>query len=228
MSRLVVADHKMGDVYLVAMHEVASAASVLAAEAWVEGTAERLEELCAEGQDDPSQQMQSNALQADEILEYCCSGSAPEASSTSYLATQSSKAVSSTEAVQAGETAVWQDFTPLHSREKYEAAVCACQEALHSGESYELCLTTNQSRAAAGINPLALYHELRRRNPAAHAAWLSFGNGGPQVHSIPSMQTLMCEWQSMYAVRICICPDSPKTLAACLGGVENHILTVRL
>ena len=58
-------------------------------------------------------------------------------------------------------------------------ARCATQ-ALHDGESYEVCLTT-QLRRQGAPDPRALYHALRATNPAPYAAWLCFGAGDLQL-----------------------------------------------
>lgn len=73
---------------------------------------------------------------------------------------------------------------PFHlhrTREVYMADVQACKDALYAGESYELCLTTALSRRGAPLKALDLYKILRRVSPAPYAAFLSFGQDGPQV-----------------------------------------------
>ncbi len=57
----------------------------------------------------------------------------------------------------------------------------ACKDALYEGESYELCLTTALSRDGPVPDPLHLYYTLRQHSPAPYAAFLSFGESGPQV-----------------------------------------------
>ncbi len=70
----------------------------------------------------------------------------------------------------------------LHrTRETYMADVQACKDALYAGESYELCLTTALSRRGPPRKALDLYKILRRVSPAPYAAFLSFGEDGPQV-----------------------------------------------
>jgi para-aminobenzoate synthetase len=64
-----------------------------------------------------------------------------------------------------------------HSRDQYLANVAACQEALHQGESYELCLTT-ALRLTQPPEPWTYYQALRRVNPAPYGAWMQFGPGG--------------------------------------------------
>ena len=57
----------------------------------------------------------------------------------------------------------------------------ACKDALYEGNSYELCLTTALSRDGPLPDPLHLYYTLRQHSPAPYAAFLSFGESGPQV-----------------------------------------------
>jgi para-aminobenzoate synthetase len=66
------------------------------------------------------------------------------------------------------------DFTLARSRERYLRDIAVCRERLLDGETYEVCLT-NQMATAADPDPLALYRELRRVNPAPFAAFLRFG-----------------------------------------------------
>lgn len=61
----------------------------------------------------------------------------------------------------------------------------ACLEALRTGESYELCMTTQLQRACQ-IDARELYSKLRRSNPSAHAAWLSFKDASLTVSHIVS------------------------------------------
>lgn len=68
-------------------------------------------------------------------------------------------------------------FRLEHSRSAYINNIAACHTALHAGESYELCLTTALTRAAAP-DPAVLYSTLRRMNPAPYAAWLQCGAAG--------------------------------------------------
>lgn len=65
-------------------------------------------------------------------------------------------------------------FKLARSRQQYLKDVEACQQALHDGDSYEICLTTALVREHP-IDPLQLYRMLRSVNPAPYAAWLSFG-----------------------------------------------------
>jgi para-aminobenzoate synthetase len=67
-------------------------------------------------------------------------------------------------------------FTLARSRERYLADIAVCHERLLDGDTYEVCLT-NQISAAVdpAPDPLALYRELRRVNPAPFASYLRFG-----------------------------------------------------
>jgi para-aminobenzoate synthetase len=67
-------------------------------------------------------------------------------------------------------------FRLARSRNQYLADVDRCHSFIHEGESYELCLTNQiHVKLAAPVDPLALYLQLRRINPAPYAAFLSFG-----------------------------------------------------
>jgi para-aminobenzoate synthetase len=59
-------------------------------------------------------------------------------------------------------------------RERYLADILSSQAELAAGESYEVCLT-DQISTDASPDPLALYRQLRRANPAPFAAFLRFG-----------------------------------------------------
>ncbi|WP_336083423.1 aminodeoxychorismate synthase component I [Nocardia sp. SSK8] len=62
----------------------------------------------------------------------------------------------------------------IRGRDRYLADIAVCQERLHAGESYEICLTDTVAVAAAPADGLALYRRLRRCNPAPYAAYLRF------------------------------------------------------
>ncbi len=66
-------------------------------------------------------------------------------------------------------------FTPSRERERYLDDIATCQREIAAGESYEICLT-NELRSGTRVDPLPLYRELRRRNPAPCAAYLRFGD----------------------------------------------------
>ena len=61
------------------------------------------------------------------------------------------------------------------SHAQYLDDIAACKQHLREGESYEVCLT-NSIAAELGTDPLALYMELRRVNPAPFASYLRFGD----------------------------------------------------
>ncbi|MFF2087348.1 aminodeoxychorismate synthase component I [Nocardia sp. NPDC058176] len=62
----------------------------------------------------------------------------------------------------------------LRGRDRYLADIAVCQERLHAGESYEICLTDAAAVAAAPDDGLDFYRRLRRCNPAPYAAYLRF------------------------------------------------------
>jgi para-aminobenzoate synthetase len=61
------------------------------------------------------------------------------------------------------------------SHDEYLADIAACERHLREGDSYELCLT-NSIAAELDVDPLALYMDLRRVNPAPFASYLRFGD----------------------------------------------------
>ncbi|KAJ4903197.1 hypothetical protein Rs2_17148 [Raphanus sativus] len=68
-------------------------------------------------------------------------------------------------------------FVPDKSREQYINDVERCMGYVKDGESYELCLTTqNRWKIGNSTDPLGLYLHLRERNPAPYAAFLNFSN----------------------------------------------------
>ncbi|MFD8099445.1 aminodeoxychorismate synthase component I [Nocardia fluminea] len=62
----------------------------------------------------------------------------------------------------------------VRGRDRYLADIAVCQDRLHAGESYEICLTDAVAVAAAPADGFALYRRLRRCNPAPYAAYLRF------------------------------------------------------
>lgn len=68
-------------------------------------------------------------------------------------------------------------FMLRRSRHEYMADVESSLEAIRSGETYEVCLTTSLDREQGAVTPRALYGALRQCNPAPYAAWLRFGGG---------------------------------------------------
>ncbi|KZV24277.1 aminodeoxychorismate synthase-like [Dorcoceras hygrometricum] len=67
-----------------------------------------------------------------------------------------------------------ESFSAKKSRDEYMEDIEKCQNLIRNGESYELCLTTQMTRIVGEINSLGLYLNLREKNPAPYAAWLSF------------------------------------------------------
>ncbi len=76
----------------------------------------------------------------------------------------------------------WRDFADaadepdveqwlVRPRAQYLADIDTCQEMLHAGESYEICLTNTFELTFTG-DPLELYCRQRRANPAPYAAYL--------------------------------------------------------
>ncbi|GAX75688.1 hypothetical protein CEUSTIGMA_g3131.t1 [Chlamydomonas eustigma] len=65
-------------------------------------------------------------------------------------------------------------FHLRHSKEQYMANIEVYRQALHAGESYEVCATTALERPHAP-EPSLLYSTLRRLNPAPYSSWLSIG-----------------------------------------------------
>ncbi len=59
--------------------------------------------------------------------------------------------------------------------QRYLEDIAACKEHLLEGDSYEICLT-NSIEAELDVDPLALYMELRRVNPAPFASYLRCGD----------------------------------------------------
>ena len=66
-------------------------------------------------------------------------------------------------------------FRPARSHDHYLADIAASQAHLRAGESYEICLT-NSLGAEVDADPLGLYMELRRVNPAPFASYLRRGD----------------------------------------------------
>jgi para-aminobenzoate synthetase len=59
-------------------------------------------------------------------------------------------------------------------RAEYLAAIRRCQELLHDGETYEVCLTT-KILGSCELDAWTVYRRLRVENPAPYAAFLRFG-----------------------------------------------------
>jgi len=56
---------------------------------------------------------------------------------------------------------------------EYRAKIAECQTYLHSGDSYELCLTDASTISLPKSEPWSWYGDLRIRNPAPHGAYLN-------------------------------------------------------
>jgi para-aminobenzoate synthetase len=67
------------------------------------------------------------------------------------------------------------EFRLARSPDRYLADIAVCEEHLLDGDSYEICLT-NSVEAEVAFDPLELYLELRRVNPAPFASYLRFGD----------------------------------------------------
>jgi para-aminobenzoate synthetase len=60
------------------------------------------------------------------------------------------------------------------NRTTYYDRISQCLSKIGDGETYEVCLT-NRMRATVDLDPLTLYCDLRRINPAPYAAFLRYG-----------------------------------------------------
>jgi para-aminobenzoate synthetase len=74
-------------------------------------------------------------------------------------------------------------FRLSRSHEQYLEDIATCKRHLTEGDTYEVCLT-NRITAAVRPDPLPLYRQLRRINPAPFAAFLAFG-GSAVLSSSP-------------------------------------------
>ncbi|KAL1211199.1 Aminodeoxychorismate synthase [Cardamine amara subsp. amara] len=72
-------------------------------------------------------------------------------------------------------------FVPDKSREQYINDVESCMKYIKDGESYELCLTTQNRLRIGNTNPLGLYLHLREKNPAPYAAFLNFSHANLSI-----------------------------------------------
>lgn len=76
-----------------------------------------------------------------------------------------------------------------HSAPAYLAMIAACQDAIRSGDAYQLCLT-NTATAVTMTDPLAVHLRLRRDSPAHHAGFLRIA-GESLVSSSPEQFLLV-------------------------------------
>jgi aminodeoxychorismate synthase component I len=67
-------------------------------------------------------------------------------------------------------TAVWR-----HSADEYADLIRACQEAIHRGDAYQVCLT-NEVTVDVRPDPVDAYLALRAGSPTHHGGFLRFGN----------------------------------------------------
>ena len=146
-----------------ALHEADSQSGQAEAEAWVAATALRVQALAAAAAAAP------NGCGADIREPAEAVRGAPE----QLPCTQKQQVASA--------------FRQREGRQRYLGNIASCQQALHDGESYEICLTTMLSRrgssssssggssggAAALPDAAQLYRTLRRINPAPYAGELS-------------------------------------------------------
>ena len=63
----------------------------------------------------------------------------------------------------------------FQSPDVYQAHIQACIDYIHTGSSYEICLT-NKRLFESSCRPLDYYRRLRASNPAPHAAYLKLGD----------------------------------------------------
>ena len=61
----------------------------------------------------------------------------------------------------------------VRSERGYLADIALCQQKIHAGESYEICLT-NKLEQYTNLDPLTYYLAMRPHNPAPYAAFLRF------------------------------------------------------
>jgi para-aminobenzoate synthetase len=66
------------------------------------------------------------------------------------------------------------EFQLARSREDYMEEIGECKRLLAEGETYEVCLT-NSVLADSALEPLDLYRNLRRVNPAPFSSFVRFG-----------------------------------------------------
>jgi para-aminobenzoate synthetase len=147
-DRMLAFDHREGHTYLLCLTDAASAAD---GERWIAATARRL-----------------TRLTGGEVGDRAAAGGRNGAESREQPAAAPLRA----DGVPSGSPV---EFSLARSHERYLDDIAVCRERLLDGETYEVCLT-NQLVAAVDADPLALYRELRRVNPAPFAAYLRFGD----------------------------------------------------
>jgi para-aminobenzoate synthetase len=146
-DRLLAFDHEHDHVYLLCLHDPGGES---AAEAWLSATATRLDALAvpipAAGPSAETEPRDGATEEGSAEPPRCCSD---DPSSVAPHLTR--------------------------SRDQYLSDIATCEHHLREGDSYELCLT-NQIATESDADPLALYIELRRVNPAPFASYLHFGD----------------------------------------------------
>ena len=162
-------DHMTGSVYAVAVAEnklyplgddeedikVQDDENLVTAQHWVESTAEKIEELRDTSIAGKKLKMNGHRQQ---------NGSISNSSTSLLLSPTPAPSLSP-------------PFVLREPKSHYLKNVEACMEALHAGDSYELCLTTEMRRPSTwgAYEAWKLYKILRKVNPAPYAAWLHFG-----------------------------------------------------
>ncbi|HEX5610374.1 MAG TPA: aminodeoxychorismate synthase component I [Solirubrobacterales bacterium] len=131
-DRLIAFDHALGEAHLLCLVDAGGEAG---ADAWLEATARRLQELspAAGPAEAPPPLPDFDLLGGEESL-----------------------------------------LRLARPSQRYLEEIEACKRHLAAGESYELCLT-NAVVGEVQVDPLRLYAELRRVNPAPFASYLRFG-----------------------------------------------------
>ncbi|GAA4372649.1 chorismate-binding protein [Paeniglutamicibacter cryotolerans] len=69
-------------------------------------------------------------------------------------------------------------FDSADPRDRYLAKVVSAQQAIHAGDSYEVCLTTRLGATVprAALDPWLLYRRMRTSSPAPFAHFIRFGS----------------------------------------------------
>jgi para-aminobenzoate synthetase len=146
-DRLLAFDHEHDHLYLLCLHEPGGES---AAETWLSATATRLHGLAvpisAAGTSTEAGRRDGATVEGSSEPPRCCSDD------PSSVAPRLAR-----------------------SRTQYLSDIASCERHLRAGDSYELCLT-NTIAAESAADPLALYMELRRVNPAPFASYLRFGD----------------------------------------------------
>jgi para-aminobenzoate synthetase len=144
-DRLLAFDHEENTTYLLCLTQPGEMG---AAETWLSATEARLSTLEASAPMDPVREGSPEPPR-------CCSAEP-----------------SPTESTPGPEPSVVPHLARSHRQ--YLEDIATCEQHLRDGESYELCLT-NSIAAEVEVDPLSLYRELRRVNPAPFASYLRFG-----------------------------------------------------